>query len=275
VLWAHRHDQPPIGRARSIDVTSTGLRSVYEPPPRGVYPFADQVFDLAKAGFLNATSVGFRPTRSRYNEARKGIDYLEQELLEWSIVSVPANPEALIEARSRGVSDRAALDRFLGGGVDLDELPQGQIRDAIRDGVRAAIASVIRGEADRAVRAVAFKITGKLGYLHDAAAPDRNSASARAYKPTDIVLDLDASPSRDTEAGRQAMCHEAYREHARRERVRAEADAVWDAARAILRHGTREQVASLREQFKAVTPNDVSRIPHDVRSLVGLPLLWQ
>jgi hypothetical protein len=55
---------------------------------------------MVKRGFLRATSVGFRPKRDKYswNEERGGIDFEEQELLEFSVVPVPSNPEALLSA---------------------------------------------------------------------------------------------------------------------------------------------------------------------------------
>jgi hypothetical protein len=62
-------------------------------------------------GFLSATSVGFMPTKYAFvddPERRWGIDFLEQELLEFSCVPVPANPEALIDAKAAGI-DTAAV----------------------------------------------------------------------------------------------------------------------------------------------------------------------
>ena len=104
VLWAHDYRQPPLARAREIVSTEHGLSALAEFPPKGVYPFADTIHDLLRGGFLNAASVGFNPTKPPvYNEERKGFDYAEQELLEFSVVPVPANPEALVEARAVGI----------------------------------------------------------------------------------------------------------------------------------------------------------------------------
>ena len=66
---------------------------------------AESIYRLAQGGFLAATSVGFRPLKWEYTSdlARgaddwfPGIDFEQQELVEFSIVTVPANPEALIE----------------------------------------------------------------------------------------------------------------------------------------------------------------------------------
>ena len=119
VLWAHDYRQPPIARAREIIATEHGLSSLAEFPPKGTYAFADTVYDLLKGGFLNATSVGFAPLKHAYNEERRGVDYLEQELLEFSVVPVPANPEALVEARATGI-DLQPMKQWAKAVLDLN-----------------------------------------------------------------------------------------------------------------------------------------------------------
>lgn len=104
VLWAHDYSQLPVARALDIVPTANGLQSTAQFPPKGVYPFADTVFELIAGGFLNACSVGFRPTDAEQDLERGGINFLRQSLLEWSIVPVPANAEALVVARSKGIN---------------------------------------------------------------------------------------------------------------------------------------------------------------------------
>ena len=103
VLWAHDYSAPPIAMARTVERTATGLVSEAQFVDAAVYPFAGTIAALVKMGALSATSVGFRPIRWSYNEERKGVDFQEQELLEYSICPVPANPNALIEARAAGI----------------------------------------------------------------------------------------------------------------------------------------------------------------------------
>lgn len=101
VLWAHDYSELPVGKATEIAVTSDGkLKATCE---FATHAFAETVFQMVKGGFLRATSVGFAPKRYEVNEKRGGLDFKEQELLEYSIVPVPANPEALVEARAAGV----------------------------------------------------------------------------------------------------------------------------------------------------------------------------
>jgi HK97 family phage prohead protease len=103
VLWAHDRHQPPV--AKSARVWADGERLMSEPEftPREMYPFGAMVGEMVKGGFLNAASVGFRPLKHAWNEERGGIDFIEQELLEYSIVPVPANAEALVEAKAAGI----------------------------------------------------------------------------------------------------------------------------------------------------------------------------
>lgn len=97
VLWAHDYSSPPVGKAVNIKSTEHGLQADVEFLPQGLDPFADKIHDMCKAGFLNATSVGFRGVEYDEAQGRKGYDFKKQELLEFSIVPVPCNPEALAQ----------------------------------------------------------------------------------------------------------------------------------------------------------------------------------
>lgn len=102
VLWMHDNSMLPVAKASNIRIEDGKLKARAEFTPPELARFNDTVFAMLKGGFLHATSVGFIPTKYNFvdDPARRfGIDFLEQELLEFSIVTVPANPEALIEGR--------------------------------------------------------------------------------------------------------------------------------------------------------------------------------
>lgn len=106
VLWAHDSSSLPVARAEKVWIEQGRLMATAEFTPPGMARFNDTVFDMLKAGFLNATSVGFVPLKYAFTDdpqRRFGIDFLEQELLEFSVVPVPANAEALVQARSAGI----------------------------------------------------------------------------------------------------------------------------------------------------------------------------
>jgi HK97 family phage prohead protease len=121
VLWAHDASRLPIGRAFDLAIVDNALKAsvefIPETMPEGG-AFADTVYRLAREGFIAATSVGFRPTKWDYTTDKErgaddwfpGIDFEEQELVELSIVTVPANPEALIELPGPGEGTAVASD---------------------------------------------------------------------------------------------------------------------------------------------------------------------
>lgn len=123
VLWMHDTREPPVARSLSVEADDTGLIAEPEFVDRKVYPFAGTVSDMLEAGFLNAASVSWQPLKWVFNEERAGVDFLEQELLEWSVVTVPGNADALLE--------RAAAE-----GIDLDPLREVAERVLKRTGVR-------------------------------------------------------------------------------------------------------------------------------------------
>ena len=83
-------------------------------------PMAKLAYGLYKGGFLNAVSVGFIPLRwedfppassSSSSSSSSSIrrKYLEQELLEVSAVSIPANPNALTLGLKAGAIEKSDL----------------------------------------------------------------------------------------------------------------------------------------------------------------------
>lgn len=111
VLWAHGMD-PTVGTwsiGRAFDVRPDGgvLRASVEFDPGDMPmtgPAAEACVRKLASGSLAAVSVGFRPLEYTVStdpdrspvDWMPGIDFKRQELLEFSMVSVPANAEALV-----------------------------------------------------------------------------------------------------------------------------------------------------------------------------------
>lgn len=113
VLWAHDASSLPVAKSIKIWTEDNKLKSEAEFTPAQLVKFNDIVFELYKGGFLSATSVGFAPSKYAFSDdpaRRYGIDFLEQELLEYSAVPIPANAEALIEGRSAGLDIAPVLE---------------------------------------------------------------------------------------------------------------------------------------------------------------------
>lgn len=119
VLFAHDYKQPPIGRTTHLRHVDGALKATVEFAPKEANPMAETVYQLVKGGFLSSASVGFRPHKHAFNAERGGVDFEAQELLEWSIVPVPANPEALMDAKGAGI-DTAPLVAWAKGILDAE-----------------------------------------------------------------------------------------------------------------------------------------------------------
>jgi len=110
VLFGHDSSAPPIARALNTWVDGNQLRSRARFFDESENPMSELTLRLIRAGGLNATSVGFIPKVWQWTEDRGGIgiDFISQELMEWSVVPIPANPEALI-ASAKGLDSKALL----------------------------------------------------------------------------------------------------------------------------------------------------------------------
>ncbi len=120
VMWAHDltgHSPSgglPIGRTLALDwVQGRGLVARFEFLDDD--PFAQRVRNAWDKGFLRAASISWVPLESGRAEDGGRRD-TRADLLEWSIVPVPADPEALRD------SHRLMLDVFLSGPRPADEL---------------------------------------------------------------------------------------------------------------------------------------------------------
>jgi hypothetical protein len=106
VLFAHDNWNPPVAQALNVWKDAGNLMSRSQFTPRDMYPFGFMIFQMYLQGYMRAVSVGFAPKDYKFvsgDERPFGIDFLKQELLEYSCVPVPAHPDALIAARSAGI----------------------------------------------------------------------------------------------------------------------------------------------------------------------------
>lgn len=102
VALAHKYDGLSIAKTDDLQVTDEGIVAKVTFPEKGVYSMADTVYELYKGGFMNAWSIGFIPLESSDRDGG-GREFKKWELLEYSAVLVPDNPEALTMLRSKGI----------------------------------------------------------------------------------------------------------------------------------------------------------------------------
>jgi HK97 family phage major capsid protein/HK97 family phage prohead protease len=108
LLWQHKSDQP-IGNVTSAEVTKDGI-TVTAQIAKGVLPRIDEAWALIKSGLVRGLSIGFRATEDpEHIKGTFGFKFNKWELLELSVVTIPANAEASITTiKSIDLQDLAA-----------------------------------------------------------------------------------------------------------------------------------------------------------------------
>ena len=114
ILWGHnvREERPPIAKALKVWVEGKGTKNaklMFDLKFDLQDSFAAEIYRKIKDGFLNTVSVGFLPHEWEELDPDNwfgGLKFTKQDLLELSIVPVPANPEALIQLNSMAKNDK-------------------------------------------------------------------------------------------------------------------------------------------------------------------------
>jgi uncharacterized protein len=126
VEWAHRYDIPAIGKIEGLAVDDKGLHGLVIFNDKSFDAFGWAIGERVKAGVIRAGSVGFRVIEieipSKEDAPNGGKDgtsliFRKQELLEFSICNVPANPFALAKVMSNERGSNA--NPFWGGLINF------------------------------------------------------------------------------------------------------------------------------------------------------------
>jgi len=105
VEWAHRYDIPAIGKMDNLTIDDDGLHGFVYFNSKEFDPFGWSIGERVKAGVIRAGSVGFRVSEIEIPSKEDSKDgtfliFRKQELLEFSICNVPANPFALAKMKN-------------------------------------------------------------------------------------------------------------------------------------------------------------------------------
>jgi HK97 family phage major capsid protein/HK97 family phage prohead protease len=99
LLWQHRHAEP-IGQTRFKKPTKQGIEFEARIPkvtePGKLKDRVDEAWQSLKHGLVRAVSIGFLPKELSFMEDG-GIHFIESEVLELSLVTIPMNADARIE----------------------------------------------------------------------------------------------------------------------------------------------------------------------------------
>lgn len=110
VLLQHDPNRP-IARCTEIRLEGSKLVAEATFPEPGISADADRVYGLIQAGILGAVSIGAMPKEWAFiNDKRPwdGTKYIRSEMLEFSIVALPMNAEALIVGRAGDLAEAKA-----------------------------------------------------------------------------------------------------------------------------------------------------------------------
>ena len=148
ILWAHDGKAvPPIGRANNVRrrYGPARLTADIEFAPAEAHEFAETIYQLASRGFIRATSVGFLPvetedvdekTRDALGIGPYGQVFSASELMEISVVAVPANPSALQDGvkalTAEGSFDSGKVARFFDTYPASESIALSRVRAACR-----------------------------------------------------------------------------------------------------------------------------------------------
>jgi HK97 family phage prohead protease len=123
VEWAHRYDIPAIGKIEGLVVDDNGLHGLVFFNDKSFDSFGWSIGQRVKAGVIRAGSVGFRaleieiPSKEDSQDGTSLI-FRKQELLEFSICNVPANPYALSK-KGNGELGAGSGEKDIGSNASL------------------------------------------------------------------------------------------------------------------------------------------------------------
>ena len=122
-LLLYHDTKKPVGTVRFKRPTKDGLEFTAALPtvtdPGTLRDRVDEAWQSIKAGLLAGVSIGFRSLEEAYNKETNGFRFLKSEILELSLVAIPANAGATIQSIKS--LDLAASGRHLSR--DRDPLP--------------------------------------------------------------------------------------------------------------------------------------------------------
>lgn len=97
-LYGHDASALPVGRWKNVRVEGKRLIGTLQLAAAGTSRFIDALRSLIEQGIIKAVSVGFQPIEYEPIDEKNpwdGLRFTKQELMECSLVTVPANPNAV------------------------------------------------------------------------------------------------------------------------------------------------------------------------------------
>lgn len=123
VLYAHNYSGLPIATCIDLAVNEHNIVAKVQFPEKGIYELADIVYEMytSDPALLSAWSIGFIAKEyeeieddddDEYSSWYGSYEFTSWEMLEFSAVPVPANPEALTQVRTLGFNPDTVKDAW-------------------------------------------------------------------------------------------------------------------------------------------------------------------
>lgn len=114
LLWQHRTSEP-VGTVTFSQPTKDGMKFQAKLPkivePGRLKERVDEAWQSIKHGLVKAVSIGFRALETSYMKETDGLRFIRTEILELSLVTIPANHQATIDQiKAIDLATRVATD---------------------------------------------------------------------------------------------------------------------------------------------------------------------
>jgi HK97 family phage prohead protease len=157
-LLLYHDPTQPVGKYRSIVEDDHGL--YVEGTLSMGTPKGSEAYELLKSGALGGLSIGYIPTETKYDQRGKANHIIEADLLEISLVTLPANPEAVVTSvknfstprefeqflvangLSRNMAKSIAVGGFRGASGSLDDDVMRQVEVSLLQNIKMLSAGV-------------------------------------------------------------------------------------------------------------------------------------
>lgn len=182
ILAFHRHDRP-IGKATNVKAGKDGLTlTAY------ISKAAGEIRELIKDGILKAFSVGFIVKDADYDMEKDIFLIKEVELLEVSVVSVPANPYATFNV-SKSFKDSREFEEFKKSFVK-EEISTNEEKNTMADLEKKVSEKTENTAPVIDLDAITKQVRAQLQAEADAAAQKKAAADAQRVEMQSMVAEL-------------------------------------------------------------------------------------
>ena len=152
LLWQHKHDKP-VGFVKFDKPTKDGITFEAELPTiteeGTLRDRIEEAWQSVKAGLVSAVSIGFRAIEYAFMDDG-GIRFSKSEVFELSLVTIPANADAVITSKNFDAETASIIKSFdVGAPADAPEIPSQPIAPAAT-GKKARVVKLGDPARDRA-----------------------------------------------------------------------------------------------------------------------------